>query len=87
MLSVLRVINTAVLSRGDQSDSTITVARQFLQENRQCIVTIFKRNVKLKGPRTASSSDMDDLVDNFTLLMFITGFLEVRLLPSLFNSH
>ncbi|OCK80455.1 hypothetical protein K432DRAFT_434748 [Lepidopterella palustris CBS 459.81] len=75
MLSVLRVINSAVLACGPQNDQTVFQARQFLKENRQSMVSIFKRNVKIGGLQDIGA-DLSDLVDCFTLLVTATGFLE-----------
>ncbi|KAF2703525.1 hypothetical protein K504DRAFT_538942 [Pleomassaria siparia CBS 279.74] len=79
MLSVLRVINAAVIARGRQNEQTIFQAREFLKENRHSMVAIFKRSVNVG---VGSSQDMDaaedlsDLVDCFTVLVEITGFLQ-----------
>ena len=76
MLSVLRVINSAVLSRGPQNDQTVFQAREFLKENRNSMVSIFKRSVKVGGLQDIGA-DLGELVDCFTLLVSATGFLEV----------
>jgi len=75
MLSVLRIINAAVLSRGPQNDQTLYQAREFLRENRNSMVAVFKRNVKVGGLQDMDG-DLTDLVDCFTVLVSATGFLE-----------
>ncbi|KAF2808961.1 uncharacterized protein BDZ99DRAFT_533212 [Mytilinidion resinicola] len=75
MLSVLRIINAAVLSRGPQNDQTLFQAREFLRENRNSMVAVFKRNVKVGGLQDVDT-DLSDLVDCFTVLVSATRFLE-----------
>ncbi|PSN65951.1 hypothetical protein BS50DRAFT_401890 [Corynespora cassiicola Philippines] len=78
MLSVLRVINAAVIARGRQNDQTVFQAREFLKENRHSMVAIFKRSVNVgSGQDVGAQRDLADLVDCFTVLVEITGFLEV----------
>jgi nuclear pore complex protein Nup205 len=78
MLSVLRVVNTAVLARGRQNDQTVFQAREFVKESRQNMVSIFKRsvNVGATGGGAAQAVVMD-LVDCWTVLIDVTGFLQV----------
>ncbi|KAF2651418.1 hypothetical protein K491DRAFT_781868 [Lophiostoma macrostomum CBS 122681] len=89
MLSVLRVINAAVIARGRQNEQTIFQAREFLKESRHSMVAIFKRsvNVGVGGMRNGNGTiglgeavglkeDLTDLVDCFTVLVDFTGFLE-----------
>ncbi|KAF2762610.1 nuclear pore complex subunit [Pseudovirgaria hyperparasitica] len=76
LLEVLRVINAVVLSRGPQNRGTIAQGREFLKENRNTMVSVFKRNAGVGGVRLDRNIDLDDLVDNFTLLITATGFLE-----------
>ncbi|KAF2797349.1 hypothetical protein K505DRAFT_235707 [Melanomma pulvis-pyrius CBS 109.77] len=79
MLAVLRVINAAVIARGRQNDQTIFQAREFLKENRHSMVAIFKRSVNVGVGATqdmGAAGDLSDLVDCFTVLVDITGFLQ-----------
>jgi nuclear pore complex protein Nup205 len=81
MLSVLRVINAAVIARGRQNDQTVFQAREFLRENRHSMVAIFKRSVNVgAGQHAEAQQDLVDLVDCWTVLVEVTGFLEVSLL-------
>jgi nuclear pore complex protein Nup205 len=77
MLSVLRIINSVVLSRGQQNNQTLSQAREFLTENRHSLVAVFKRNASIGGIEVNGAIDLNDLVDNYTLLISVTGFLEV----------
>lgn len=80
MLAVLRVINAVVLSRGQQHEMTLKQAREFLIDCRPSMVGVFKRNAKIGVAKGEDGEDLTDLVDNFTLLIAATGFLEVRFL-------
>lgn len=89
MLSVLRVVNAAVIARGRQNDQTVFQAREFLKESRHSMVAIFKRSVnvggvvssRMGGPQAQQDlellADLRELVDCFTVLVDVTGFLEV----------
>ncbi|KAF1957725.1 hypothetical protein CC80DRAFT_491097 [Byssothecium circinans] len=80
MLSVLRVINAAVIARGRQNDQTVFQARQFLKESRHSMVAIFKRSVHVgagRGQGEELREDLTELVDCFTVLVDVCGFLEV----------
>lgn len=83
MLSVLRVINAAVIARGRQNDQTVFQAREFLKENRHSMVAVFKRSVNVGGgEKVEAQQDLVDLVDCWTVLVEVTGFLEVSLVHS-----
>ena len=77
MLAVLRVINAVVLAHGQQHDATIQLARQFLADNRQTIVAVFKRHANIGGFRVEEGINLGELVDNFTLLLSSTDFMKV----------
>jgi hypothetical protein len=79
LLAVIRVINSAVLSKGSQNQHTIEQARRFLAENRYQIVAMFKRHAKIGGAHTDASGDLEDIVESFTLLISMTKFLEVNM--------
>ncbi|KAF2871546.1 nucleoporin Nup186/Nup192/Nup205 [Massariosphaeria phaeospora] len=77
MLAVLRVINAAVIARGRQNDQTVFQAREFLKLNRHSMVAIFKRSVNVgAGQDIGAQQDLLDLVDCYTVLVDITGFLQ-----------
>ena len=88
MLAVLRIINSVVISRGRQNEQTMGLARSFLKEYRQTIVGIFKRHAAIgvaslqvltatEDGAKKEKVELSELVDGFTLLMSVTGFLEV----------
>lgn len=77
MLSMTRIINAVVISRGQLNDQVKLHARKFLKENRQTIVAIFKRYAKVGGLQVDSGTDLESLVDNFTLLISACGFIDV----------
>jgi nuclear pore complex protein Nup205 len=78
MLSVLRVVNAAVIARGRQNEQSVFQAREFLKENRHSMVSVFKRSVNVgMGGGEEVSQDLCDLVDCWTVLVDVTGFLQV----------
>ncbi|KAF2453191.1 nucleoporin Nup186/Nup192/Nup205 [Lineolata rhizophorae] len=84
LLSVLSVINAAVLSRGPQHDATMAQAQRFLADHRHAVVGIFKRYAGIGrggfGQRSGIGKEemrvLNELVDGFTLLISATSFLE-----------
>jgi nuclear pore complex protein Nup205 len=78
LLAVMRVINAAVVSRGEQNEQTLTLGRRFLAENRLSVMTVFKRSMNI-GVNGAVSSDglVDDLAESYVLLITLTGFINV----------
>lgn len=78
VLSVIRVLVTAVFTRGLHNKQMVDQARQFLAENRQSIVGIFKRYANVHGVESVSSKpELEGLVKSFTALIAATDFLEV----------
>jgi nuclear pore complex protein Nup205 len=75
MLSVLRIINSVVLK--NQNDQTLKMALMFLTQNRHSVVAVFKRYAGISGLEAKGDIDLGDLIDNFTVLISATGFLEV----------
>lgn len=78
LLAVMRVINAAVVSRGEQNEQTLTLGRRFLAENRLSILTVFKRSMNI-GVNGSISLDglVDDLAESYMLLITLTGFINV----------
>ncbi|TID18729.1 hypothetical protein E2P81_ATG05711 [Venturia nashicola] len=78
MLAVLRIVNAVVLSRGNQNDQTVKLARDFLSENRASMVSVFKRHGRVGGLGVVGGKaiDLEELVEGFTLLISACGFLE-----------
>ncbi|KAI9842542.1 MAG: hypothetical protein M1837_007055 [Sclerophora amabilis] len=85
LLAVIRIINTAVLSRA-QHEQTIDQARKFVSKNRYSMVAVFKRHARIGGARTDMTGDLEELVENFVLLISMTGFLEFEEESSLKSS-
>lgn len=75
LVALMRVICTAVLSRGSQNEQTLDQGRKFLSDNRLSILAVFKRSAGL-GSAVAEES-IDELADSFVLLVSATEFLEV----------
>jgi hypothetical protein len=78
LLSVLRIINAVVLSRGQQNEQTIAEARRFLVDYRPSIVSIFKRNAGIGVQGNEQEIEvLNEIVDQFTLLITFSEYLEV----------
>ncbi|KAK8249215.1 nucleoporin Nup186/Nup192/Nup205 [Phyllosticta capitalensis] len=84
MLSVLRVINSVLVTRGPQNEACRETGRQFIVENRPSIVAIFKRQAGVGGyggvakgkEAEAMQAQLDELADNLCVLIHVTGFVE-----------
>ncbi|KAF1837783.1 hypothetical protein BDW02DRAFT_627713 [Decorospora gaudefroyi] len=83
MLALLRVIIAAVVARGAQNDQTLFQAREFLKRNRQSMVAVFKSSVNVGvggggggGMGIPVRRHLEDLVDCWSALVHVTGFLE-----------
>ncbi|KAL4891288.1 nucleoporin Nup186/Nup192/Nup205 [Aspergillus ambiguus] len=75
--SVLRVIVSAVFSRGLHNEHMMEQTRSFLAENRQSMVGIFKRLAKIGGAAAAAHRNtLDDLAKSYMVLVAGTDFLE-----------
>lgn len=74
----MRVINAAVVSRGEQNEQTLALGRRFLAESRLSVLTVFKRSMNI-GVNGSSFSDglIDDLAESYMLLITLTGFINV----------
>lgn len=77
-LQLARIILSVVLSMGPQNDGTVTQARRFLHEYRPAIVGIFKRNAHIGSVAPGNEGLLEELVDCFTVLIEVVGFLEVK---------
>jgi nuclear pore complex protein Nup205 len=77
LLSVIRIIISATLSRGINNQQTLEHTRQFLTENRQSMVGIFKRyaNIGAIAPE-GTRNDLGDLVKSFVALITMAGFVD-----------
>lgn len=78
LLSVLRVIVSAVFSRGLHNEQMKEQTRGFLTENRPSMVGIFKRFGKIGADIGAGHHEtLSDLAKAYTALLAATDFLEV----------
>lgn len=73
----MKVITSAVLSRGSQNEHTIEQGRKFLSENRSSILAVFKRSAGLATGTEVSEQSVNELADSFILLISVTAFLDV----------
>lgn len=78
MAQVLRIVIAVVLARGSGHEGTVEMARRFLEECRSTVVGIFKRAKGIGGRvEKGEEAELEDLVDGFTVLITVTGFLDV----------
>ncbi|KAJ5107139.1 hypothetical protein N7456_003814 [Penicillium angulare] len=77
LLSVLRVIVSAVFSRGIYNEQIKVQTRAFLAENRSCMVGVFKRFAKIGGSAPADHQEiLCELVKAFMALITATDYLD-----------
>ena len=79
MLDIVKIINAVVLVNGPQHAQSMHQARQFLKDHRGVIVAVFKRSANIGGYLPQKTVNLGGLVDNFTVLISATDFLEVSL--------
>lgn len=78
LLSVIRVVVSTVFSRGLHNQQIVEQTRDFLLENRQSIVGVFKRHAKIGGLAGSElHTPLEELVKSYTTLIAGVGFLEV----------
>ncbi|KAJ5098575.1 hypothetical protein N7532_005576 [Penicillium argentinense] len=78
LLSLVRVIVSAVFSRGVHNEQIKVQTRVFIAENRSCMVGIFKRFAKIGGSGDAGHHEaLCELVKSFMALVTATEYLEV----------
>ena len=77
MSSVLRLINSAVLSLGKQNSQIMKQALNFMHQNRASLTGVLKKKINDKFLNSNRISILDDVVDNITLLARISGFVKV----------
>ena len=77
---MLRVVVTAVFSRGIHNEQIKAQTLGFIAETRHCMVGVFKRFAKIGGSTaTNHGNTLGELVTSFIALVTATGFLEVGL--------
>ncbi|PWW71808.1 hypothetical protein C7212DRAFT_302801 [Tuber magnatum] len=72
----MRVVTCAILSKGPQNQTAIKLGRQFITENRNVMMTVFKRHAGIGGQRVDDIGDLGELVALFVLLISVTSFIE-----------
>ncbi|KAJ5587426.1 uncharacterized protein N7459_003191 [Penicillium hispanicum] len=83
LLSMIRVIVSAVFSRGIHNEQIKAQTLLFIAENRPCMVGIFKRFAKIGSRAAADHQDaLCELVKSFMALVTAADFLEVCFTPS-----
>jgi len=73
------VICAVVLSRGPQNEQTLEQARRFLAENRLSVLAVLKKSAGLGVSTHSSMESTGELADCYTLLMSVTGFIDVSI--------
>jgi nuclear pore complex protein Nup205 len=81
LVSLMRVICAAVVSRGLQNQQVLDQGRIFLQENRPSIVAVLKKSAGIGAEAGISGKQIGDLADSYILLMSITGYIDVSKIP------
>ncbi|KAJ5653925.1 hypothetical protein N7490_000928 [Penicillium lividum] len=77
LLSVIRVIVSAVFSRGVHNEQIKAQTRAFISDNRACMVGVFKRFAKIGGDAPAGHQDaLCELVKAFMALVAASDYLE-----------
>ncbi|KAJ5945720.1 hypothetical protein N7454_002559 [Penicillium verhagenii] len=77
LLSVIRVIVSAVFSRGVHNEQIKAQSRAFIAENRPCMVGVFKRFAKIGGDTPAGHQEaLCELVKSFMALVTASDYLE-----------
>ncbi|KAI9667275.1 MAG: hypothetical protein M1821_000089 [Bathelium mastoideum] len=76
MLAIMRIVNAVILVNGPQHMQSMHQARQFLSDYRAVVVAVFKRSANIGGYIPQKAMNLSTLVDNFTVLISATGFLE-----------
>lgn len=77
LMAILRIVNSVVLTKGSKNNQILAQGRAFLVENRQCMQAIFKAATRSDRLSVKSRSCLNDLVDNFTVLISATAFIDV----------
>lgn len=80
LVAIARVICAVVLSRGPQNEQTLDQARKFLTENRLSVLTVLKKSAGLAVSTQGSMKSTEELADSYTLLMSVSGFIDVGIL-------
>lgn len=80
LTSLLRVVVSVVVAKGQRNQQVIAQARLFLETNRQCMQGVFKASQRADIALGQSGREaLESLVDGFVVLISACGFLEVSL--------
>lgn len=77
LVAISRVICAVVLSRGPQNEQTLDQARKFLADNKLSVLTVLKKSAGLGVGMHGSMRSTEELADSYTLLMSVSGFIDV----------
>ena len=77
VLSIVRIIVSVIISRGQQNEQTIEQAKAFLSETRSLILAVFKKRARIDTGGGNLDADVDELARSFVILMTLTDFLDV----------
>ena len=82
LAAMLRVIVSAIFSRGVHNEQIMEQTRAFLAENRSSMVGIFKRSAKIGGEVSVDNRKViQNLVKAYVALITAAGFVEVSSYP------
>lgn len=74
---MIRVIVSAVFSRGVHNEQIKAQTRAFIAENRPCMVGVFKRFARIGGDAPAGHQDaLCELVKSFMALVAASDYVE-----------
>lgn len=74
----MRTVTAVILSKGPQNRTAIQLGQQFLNENRNVVMAVFKRHANIGGKRVDKIGDLSELVSLFVLLISLTEFMEAE---------
>ena len=80
--AVLRVITAVVVARGPGNATVLQQAKSFLQQNRFSMQAVFKRTSAVQKTAGPPEKEAVEVVDEFSKLLLVTGFLEVSIHPA-----
>lgn len=76
LTAMLRIIISAVVTKGPRNKHIISQGRNFLIENRQCMQGVFKAATRKDQLPPSGREALEELVDVSMVLIHTTGFLE-----------
>lgn len=76
--AIVRILVAIVVGRGSGDGAVIQTARRFLTDNRTSVASIFKLASKRTTSQVGDNTDVLDVANELSRLMFVTDFIEVR---------